>query len=404
MTSTESDVLVVGAGPAGSTVASYLARAGLDVRVLEKSAFPREKVCGDGLTPRAVHELMALGVDIDAPGWFRSRGLRLVGGGRTLEMPWSELTNLPPFGLVRPRRDFDETLARHAVRSGAALVENTKVTAPLTDDRTGRVIGVATDGGTHTARLVVAADGASSRLAVALGMRPRAGRPIGVAARRYFRGPRHDDDHLETWLDLGPAAYGWMFGVGDGTCNVGVALLSKAHADYRRLLRRWLETLPAGWGFTEENATGPLRGAALPMGFSRQPHYRPGLVLVGDSGGMVNPMNGEGIAYAMEAARIAAGTIVQALGPSSDAARAERLLASYPRALKAAHGGHFTLGRWFVSAIENPRIMRMATRQGMSRPALMRFTIKLLGNLTDPRGATATDRLAHALARMTPSS
>jgi flavin-dependent dehydrogenase len=195
------DVIVVGAGPAGSAVATHLARSGLDVLVLEKTSFPREKICGDGLTPRAVQELRSLGVDITTPGWFRNKGIRLIGAGRRLELPWPS-----GFGLTRTRTDFDELLARNAISAGATLRENTKVTGPLTAG--GRVTGVRTADGTHKARLVIAADGASSRLSVALGLRPRPDRPIGIAGRRYFRSPRHDDAYLEAWLDLAPAGYG----------------------------------------------------------------------------------------------------------------------------------------------------------------------------------------------------
>lgn len=387
------DVIVVGAGPAGSAVACHLARSGLDVLVLEKTSFPREKICGDGLTPRAVRELVTLGIDVTGPGWFPNKGIRLIGAGRRLELPWPD-----GHGLTRTRTDFDELLARHAVAAGAALQENTKVTGPVQAD--GRVTGVRTDGGVHEARLVIAADGASSRLSVALGLRPRRDRPIGIAGRRYFRSPRHDDEYLEAWLDLAPAGYGWVFGMGDGTCNVGVALLRSEHPDYHRLFARWLAPLPAGWGFIEENATGPLRGAALPMGFSRQPHYLPGLLLVGDSGGMVNPSNGEGIAYALEAARIAAEVITAAFSSASP----ERVLRTYPSALRHANGSPFTLGRVFTRAIDDPRIMRLATRQGLSHPSLMRFALKILGGLPAPSSPGAADRLAAALTRMTPAS
>jgi geranylgeranyl reductase family protein len=415
------DVVVVGAGPAGSATAFYLASAGLDVLVLEKSHFPREKVCGDGLTPRAVKALTAMGVPIgEADGWLRNKGLRIIGGGGRIELDWPELSSYPGYGLVRNRLDFDETLARHAEKAGARVHEGWNVTGPLRDDRTGRVIGVTAQQTVNGDRLerdvrgrvVVAADGNSSRLSVAMGLRKRDDRPLGVAVRTYYASPRHDDDYLEAWLDLWDGSkllpgYGWIFGMGDGTSNIGLGLLNTSVAfgniDYRKLLRQWLAGMPAEWGFTEENRRGPVRGAALPMGFNRTPHYVDGVLLAGDSGGMVNPFNGEGIGYALEAGEIAARTIVQALARPT-AAGTETVLRTYPTQLKDAWGGYYTLGRTFVHMIGHPSFMRFATRHGVKRPYIMRFTMKLLGNLTEARGGDAVDRVLNAVSKMTPAA
>ncbi len=411
----EADVIVVGAGPAGSTTAYYLAQAGLDVLLLEKSRFPREKVCGDGLTPRGVKTLVAMGISVtEQDGWIRNQGLRVIGAGKRLELPWPELSSYPGYGLVRPRTDLDEMLARRAQQAGARLLEGVNVTGPVLDERTGRITGVTagTEDGeqTYRGRIVVAADGNSSRLSVAMGLRKRDDRPLGVAVRTYYRSPRHDDDYLESWLDLWDGdrllpGYGWIFGMGDGTSNVGLGLLNTSaafgHTDYHALLRKWLAGMPAEWGFTEENRTQPIRGAALPMGFNRTPHYHNGLLLVGDAGGMVNPFNGEGIAYAMESGEILARTVTQALARARRA-ETERVLAGYPAALNQAYGRYYALGRVFVKAIGRPTLMRFATKHSMGRPALMAFALKLLANLTDP-GGDATDRLVNGLSRIAPN-
>ena len=388
--------------------------------VLEKATFPREKVCGDGLTPRAVKALVGMGVPVgEQDGWVRNKGLRIIGGGVRLELPWPELSSYPGYGLVRSRLDFDETLARTAQKAGARLLEGVTVTAPVLDD-SGRIVGVKARATGQTdeperqyvGRVVVAADGNSSRLSLAMGLGKRDDRPLGVAVRTYYTSPRHDDDYLESWLDLWDGnrllpGYGWIFGMGDGTSNVGLGLLNTSasfkNVDYRDLLRRWLAGMPAEWGYTEENRTEPVRGAALPMGFNRTPHYTRGLLLAGDAGGMVNPFNGEGIAYAMEAGELAAQVIAQALA-RPDQPGAEQVLNSYPQALKDAYGGYYTLGRKFVTAIGNPRLMQFATKHGMPRPALMRFTLKLLANLTEVRGGDAADRVIHALSKMTPAA
>ena len=416
------DVIIVGAGPAGSTTAFYLAQAGIDVLMLEKSRFPREKVCGDGLTPRAVKALVGMGISVgEQDGWVRNKGLRVIGAGKRMELGWPELASYPGYGLVRGRTDLDQTLARRAEKAGARLQEGVTVTGPVLDERTGKIIGVDCapgDGPSRRqsgrspdrARVIVAADGNSSRLSVAMGLRKRDDRPLGVAVRTYYKTPRHDDDYLESWLDLWDGdrllpGYGWIFGMGDGTSNVGLGLLNTSaafgHTDYHALLRRWLSGMPAEWGFTEENRTQPIRGAALPMGFNRTPCYYNGLLLAGDAGGMVNPFNGEGIAYAMESGEILARTIVQALARARRA-ETERVLAGYPQALSDAYGGYYALGRQFVKLIGRPGLMRFATRHSMSRPALMRFALKLLANLTDPRG-DAADRLVNGLTKLAPN-
>lgn len=423
----DADVIVVGAGPGGSSAAYHMARHGLRVIVLEKTEFPREKVCGDGLTPRAVKQLIKMGVQTDAgANWLRHRGLRVIGGGLRLELDWPELASFPSYGFTRSRLDLDHLLARRATQVGAELRTSHNVTGPLLDS-TGRVVGVKVlasgEPTTLRAPLVIAADGVSGRFPLGLGIAKREDRPLGVAVRRYYRSPaRHDDDYLESWLELssaGPAShqpagadrllpgYGWIFGMGDGRVNVGLGVLNSSAAfgktNYRQMLLDWLGATPKEWGLAgETNAEGPISGAALPMGFNRVPHYARGTLLVGDSGGMVNPFNGEGIAYAMESGELAAEVVTQALARPAGPAR-ERALRMYPAELKTRYGGYYRLGGIFVKLIGNPHIMRIATRHGLPHPTLMRFVLKLMGNLTDPRGGDAMDRVINAMTRLAPA-
>ncbi len=423
------DVVVVGAGPGGSATAAWLAKAGRDVVLLEKSAFPRDKICGDGLTPRAVRQLIELEVPTEeTDGWARNKGLRIIGGGMRLQLDWPEVDSFPSYGMVRGREDLDEFLARHAERCGATLVERRNVTEPVLDD-SGRIVGVVAkvmgangratgERITYRAPVVVAADGVSSRLAVTMGREKREDRPMGVAVRAYYETPRHTDDymesHLELWTksaqdnsDILMPGYGWLFGVGDGRSNVGLGILNTSEAfgktDYKDVMRRWVESMPQEWGISEATITGPIKSAALPMAFNRQPLYDKGLLLVGDAGGMVNPFNGEGIDYALEAAFVAAEVIDEALRAQSTVAR-DAVLQRYALRMKQMHGGYFRLGAEFAKLIGKPEIMRLATKYGLPRTTLMKFMLKLMANLPEERGGGFDDRIIHAMTRLAPSA
>lgn len=422
------DVIVVGAGPGGSATAAWLAKAGKDVVLLEKSLFPRDKICGDGLTPRAVRQLINLGLPLsETDGWAHNQGLRIIGGGMRLELDWPDVTSFPGYGMVRARADLDEVLARHAATSGATLLEGRNVSEPVLDDD-GRIVGVVArvvdergratgERETFRAPVVVAADGVSSRLSVKMGREKREDRPMAVAVRAYYETPRHDDPYLESHLELWSTTpkgdhilmpgYGWLFGLGDGRSNVGLGVLNTSEAfgrtDYKDVMRRWVETMPEEWGISEDTISGDITAAALPMAFNRQPLYDRGLMLVGDSGGMVNPFNGEGIDYALEAGHAAAETIVQALARPTPADR-ERVLRSYVGRMKDMHGGYFTLGAQFAKLIGKPEIMRLATKYGLPRETLMQFMLKLMANLPEEKGGGLDDRLVRLLTRMAPNA
>jgi menaquinone-9 beta-reductase len=404
------DALVIGGGPGGAATAFHLARGGARVLLCEKQSYPRDKVCGDGLTPRAVAQLDAMGLREEYQSWSRSAGLKVHGGGHVIELPWPELTEFPSFGLARPRTDLDQLLAYTAAKAGADLQETTDVVAPLVER--GLVTGAVLrrDGEDPVdvrADVVVAADGASSRFAQALGLNRDEQRPIGVAVRRYYRADRHVDPWIDSYLELRRGddllpGYGWVFPLADGTVNVGVGLLNtSAHfrnINYRQLLEDWVPTVGPEWGFGPADALAKPRSAPLPMGASRHPPLYRGVLFVGDAAGLVNPFNGEGIDYAMESGRLAAETALAVL-ESGDRTR----LTAYRSAVERRFGSYYAVGRLFVRLIGDPRFMKAATRYGLPRPTLMKLVLKLLANLYEPARGDATDRVVRALVRLAPS-
>jgi len=404
------DAIVVGGGPGGAATAYHLARGGASVLLLERSAYPREKVCGDGLTPRAVAALDAMGLRDTYRDWSRSAGLKIHGGGVTVELPWPELSGFPSYGLARPRTDFDQLLARHAEKAGATLWDRTEAVGPLVEHGLVRGVVVRRDGEDPVdlrAELVVAADGASSRIAQALGLHRDQRRPIGVAVRQYVTSERDRDPWIDSYLELWRGdellpGYGWVFPMADGTLNVGLGLLNtSAHfrnVNYRRLLAEWLPTVGREWGFGAADAVSRPRSAPLPMAANRHPPVHRGVLFVGDAAGLINPFNGEGIDYAMESGQLAAETGLAVL-ESGD----RSVLTRYRSALDARFGAYFSVGRAFVRAIGDPRVMNLAARHGLRRPTLMKVAFKLLANLYEPRGGDAADRVVKALVRMAPA-
>ena len=384
------DVLVIGGGPAGSATAHWLAKAGRDVVVVERKMFPREKTCGDGLTPRAVHQLEDMGLGEALEAYHRYDGLRAVAHGVTLELTWPEHPVYPSHGFVVRRRDLDQMVAEKAVALGATLHTGTEALRPI--QRDGLVVGaVVKDKAAEVereihARYVVVADGANSRFGRALGTARNRTYPMGIAIRTYYESPLHDEPWIESALDVRDRqgrslpGYGWIFPVGDGTINVGIGLLS-TFKGYREvntshLMEEFANTLPSYWGISPDSPTCAPTGGRIPMAQSINPKIGPTWVAVGDAAGSVNPFNGEGIDYAYETGRMVAGLLDEALGTGDGMA-----LQRYPAMIAEEYGLYFRVARLFSVVIGNPAVMRELTRVGMQSRSLMDWVLRIMANL-----------------------
>ena len=385
------DALVVGGGPSGAATAFWLAEAGHRVLVVEKKRFPREKTCGDGLTPRAVRQLEDMGLGPALSGSLRFDGLRSIAHGVTLELVWPEHPDFPNYGYVVRRRDLDKLVADRAVEAGATLWSGAEAVEPLVED--GLVAGavIRRDGGLEAvrARYLVVADGANSRFGRALGTSRDRSYPLGMAIRGYFESPFHDEPWIESHLDLRDRdgnhlpGYGWIFPVGDGTVNVGVGLLSTfsgwKSVNTTTLMDAFVATAPARWGISPETSCGAPTGGKLPTGGSVTPNIGPTWLVAGDAAGSVNPFNGEGISLAYETGRLAAGAVSAAITTGDGLA-----LARYPEQLEEIYGLYWKVARAFVRAIGNPAVMRELTRVGMQSRPLMEWVLRIMANLLRP--------------------
>jgi geranylgeranyl reductase family protein len=378
--------------------------------MVEKSTFPREKVCGDGITPRGVASVLKMGIDPDQPGFERVLGLRVHSRTTTIELPWPELASWPGYGLVMPRREFDALLVDRAQKAGARLLEGTEAVEPVIEDgwvRGGRVRPADerdAEPSTIRARFVIAADGAASRFAKPAGVERDATRPLGIAARRYYRTSYHPGPWYESWLDLWEGdlllpGYGWLFPVAGGQVNLGAGLLNTfknfKEVSAQRLFNAFSAMLPAEWEIDEAHAEGRVLSGPLPMSVNRRPQAVPGMLLIGDAAGIVNPFNGEGIAYAMESGETAADLIHEALVKDRPG-----ITMMYPAALRQRYGDYFTIGRGFAKIIGKPAIMGRMTKYLLPNKRVMGFAMRVMANLTDGKDGDVQDKLFYLLQRL----
>jgi geranylgeranyl reductase family protein len=316
------DVLVVGAGPAGSGLARFLARQGFDVLLIDKTRFPRDKTCGDGLTPRALAVLRSLGLldQVEAAG-CRINGIHLyMPDGKLVSERVPSSGDLPRFLVVLPRYRLDDLLRREAIAAGAKYCERVEALDVLRDGD--QIVGVQARGPAGSlelrARHTVLATGASTGLLERA--RLLAAPPLfGRAARGYYEGLGDVSDYIEFHLESVPLpGYGWVFPVSATAANVGAGyFVRNGQPALRNSPRQVLDTflanpLMAG-RVAQATVNGPIKGYPLRFDFPTARLAFPGLLLVGEAAGMVNPLTGEGIDYALESAEVACEVLSEAL-------------------------------------------------------------------------------------------
>ena len=374
------DVLVVGAGPAGSAAAAWAARGGAEVLLADAAVFPRDKTCGDGLTPRAIEELRRLGLE----DWLRAhtinQGLRAHGFGQTLLLPWPG-GSLPDWGSAVARTELDDHLRTTAIKAGAQAVDGARaVDVRLEGGRVAAVVFATAEGNVEVAceRLVVA-DGVRSPLGKLLGRQWHRETVYGVAGRSYISSAMSDDPWISSHLELRGeegeilSGYGWIFPLGAGEVNLGVGTLATskrpANVAIKPLMKFYAEQRRE-----EFQLSGDLRAptsALLPMGGAVSNVAGSNWALIGDAAACVNPLNGEGIDYGLESGRL----VAEVMAEHTD------LATVWPALLRDHYGESFSIARRLAGLVTVPRLLPTLGPAGMRSDWLMTLALRWMGNL-----------------------
>ncbi|MCU1393605.1 MAG: geranylgeranyl reductase family protein [Ilumatobacteraceae bacterium] len=414
-TASSAEVLIVGGGPAGAAAAYWLSAHGHTVTIVEKRTFPRDKTCGDALTPRAVRQLEDMGLGDAFTDAHRYEGVHVTGLDRDITLQWPEHPEYGRHGYVVRRAHLDTVVADHAAATGATVLQGHEAVRPLVSR--GFVRGAVVQGPSGApfevmAKYVVVADGANSRFGRSLGTLRSQDWPYAAAIRTYWSTPLHAEPWIETALDLrdrndrAVPGYGWVFPAGDGTANIGVGLLS-TFRDFKtvntaHLLETFAQGIAERW---QIDPAAPLRKAAsgrIPLGGSVAPTAGPTYLVVGDAAGVVNPFTGAGIDYAYETARLAAEVLHEAL-EGNDASALQR----YSKQLDVRYGQYFKVARLFARVVGRPLIMRELTRVGMHNRTLLEWMMRIMANELRP-DETGPAELAYSaaskIARLAPNA
>lgn len=365
------DLVVVGAGPAGSAAAIAAQRAGMSTLLLDAQGPRRDKTCGDGLTPRAVDTLVRLGLDVPV---YRNKGLKLHGFGGDVVAPWPRGE-----GSASPRARFDAMLVSEASLAGATVRHDCAATGVRFSG--GAISAVETEQGEVRARWVIVADGVRSPFGKLLGRTWHRGQVYGIAARSYCASPFSDEPWMHSHVELRDAGgviqpgYGWIFPLGDGTVNLGCGALSTdarpAKVNTKKLLALYASQQREAWQLGPEQA---VASALLPMGGAVSNVAGPNWALVGDAAACVNPLNGEGIDYGLETAVLA----VDLIADGGD------LTLAWPALLREQYGDAFTLARTLARLLTYPQFLPLAgpvALRGLGGRYLMPAAARLMGNL-----------------------
>lgn len=375
------DIAIVGAGPAGSAAAYFLAAHGFNVALIDKARFPRDKTCGDGVSPRALHVLNQIGVldDLKARAHTVNKLDLYAPDGTLCVADVPRMEGFPHYTLIAPRFVLDDCIRRRALEAGAKPV-HADVIDVIRDGA--RIVGVQTRGGDIRAKLTVIATGAATRLLEQCGLLRR--KPVlMVAARQYFSDLPLQSDHLEFYFnDVVLPGYGWLFPTSSSTANIGIGYLGGQAASPRSLLEKMLSQHPRVSQLVKHaKPGGVIKGYPLRVDFHDSEVMVDGALGIGEAIGLVNPFTGEGIDYALESGQIAAECIARAADLSPNGLR------HYPQVLDARFKHMFRIITQMRNIFYNTFMLNRLFGRGATNRHLRETIMDICFGESDPLNA-----------------
>jgi geranylgeranyl reductase family protein len=356
------DLVIAGGGPAGAAAGWQAAQTGARVLILDKAQFPRDKPCGDGLTPRAVGFIQKMGLAAEVASFHRVNGARIFSPSEW-QLSFPRRPGMPDHGHVARRSELDALLLEQAGSAGAQIRDSAEVIGPIVDER-GQVTGVTLKSGERIgADAVIAADGAYSPVKRALKLTSDYNGYSAIALRAEMPVNGLESDTLDIHLKLTfrgdqLPGYGWVFPLGDGRANIGLGYCTSYQGWHRinatDLLGEFMAGLPRDWDLPpieELKKSKALQAWRLPMGFTAWPPWRPGVIFAGDALGAARPVSGAGISKALQSGLAAGECAIAALtngGPSD--------FTNYARRVHDAWGSEYRRGRFFHKLVGKPAV------------------------------------------------